>query len=147
MFQRIEVILTPSIALETIARIIMFSRRGSHCSARGGVAAEGTSCVHGTKECSNPNYFHRPVSRRPSQALEIMFIDFQVVLSGPAIKTLLGINPVFLDTALRTNDTALSYVSPLCFNTARITRILHHIALYGSNTRCLYSRGSRNSSP
>ena len=44
LFQRIELISTPSIALDTIVRIILFSRRGSHCtSARGGVAGEGTS--------------------------------------------------------------------------------------------------------
>ena len=43
LLQRIELILTRSTALDTIVRIIPFSRRGSHCSARGGVAAEGTS--------------------------------------------------------------------------------------------------------
>ena len=31
---------TPSIALASIVRIITFSRRGCHCSARGEVAAE-----------------------------------------------------------------------------------------------------------
>ena len=54
-----------------------------------------------------------------------------------------GINPVSLDTALRTRDKALSHVPPLCSYITRITRILYPIALCGSNTRCLYSRVSR----
>ena len=53
MFQRIELIVTLSIALDTIFRIILFYRRGPHCSARGGVAAKGTSCMHGPKKCRN----------------------------------------------------------------------------------------------
>ena len=58
-----------------------------------------------------------------------------------------GINPVSLATALRTKDKALSHVPPLCSYITRVTRILDSIALYGSNTRCLYSRGSRNHRP
>ena len=46
--QRIELINIPSIAQDTIARSILFSRRGSHCCrTRGGVAAEA---LHGTKK-------------------------------------------------------------------------------------------------
>ena len=55
-----------------------------------------------------------------------------------------GFNPVYLDKALRTNDKASSHVSPLCLCIARITRMLHPIALCRSNARCLYSRVSRN---
>ena len=43
VFQRIELILTPPIAMDNIVRIILFSRRGFHGIARGDVAAEGTS--------------------------------------------------------------------------------------------------------
>ena len=50
------VILTPSIALDTIVRILLFSGRRSHCSSRGGVAAEGTSCMLGTKKCTSVPY-------------------------------------------------------------------------------------------
>ena len=47
---RIELIVTPSIAQDNIVRIVLFSRRGSHCSARGGLAVEGTSW---TRNCRN----------------------------------------------------------------------------------------------
>ena len=43
LFQRIELILTHWIALDTIVRIILSSRRDSHRSAHGSVAAESTS--------------------------------------------------------------------------------------------------------
>ena len=36
--------------MDTVVQVILFSRRGSHCSARGGVAAQDTSCMHGTKK-------------------------------------------------------------------------------------------------
>ena len=43
MLQRIELILTPSIAPDNTVRLTPFTRRGSsYSSARGGVAAEGT---------------------------------------------------------------------------------------------------------
>ena len=51
------------------------------------------------------------------------------------------------DSALRTNDKALSHVSLLCSYIARITRILHPVAMCASNTRCLYSCVSRNHCP
>ena len=41
--QRIGFIRIPSIALDKIGRIGLFSSRGSNRNARGGVAAEGTS--------------------------------------------------------------------------------------------------------
>ena len=61
MFERIELILTPSIGLDTIVRIILFSRRGSHCSARGGVTAEGTSWDKKNVPVEIFGYFQRPV--------------------------------------------------------------------------------------
>ena len=67
-FQRIELILSPSIGLDTIVRIILFSRRGSHCSARG---------RHFTRQKNVEIWitFQQPVSKMPSQALEI-YISF-----------------------------------------------------------------------
>ena len=76
MFQRIELILTPSIGLDTIVRTILSSRRGSHCSSRDNVGAEGTSCMLGTKKCRNFDYFQRPVTKMPSQGLEISLLFF-----------------------------------------------------------------------
>ena len=83
MFQRIELILIPSIALDTIVLIILFSRRGSYRSARDGVAAEGTSCMHGThgtKKCITLDYFQQPVSKMPP-----------FFFSGCYIKKMIGI--------------------------------------------------------
>ena len=55
-----------------------------------------------------------------------------------------GLNPVFVDTALRTKDKALSHVPRLCSYITNNLRILFCIAFCGSNTRYLYSRGPRN---
>ena len=100
--------LTPSICLDTIVRIILFSRRGSHGSARGGVAVEGTTCMHGTKKCRNFDYFQRPVSKMPSQALDfflLFFLFFPRLLywknagrepSHPDVVTTLGIIKLLL---------------------------------------------------
>ena len=76
--------LTPWIvALDTVVRITLFSRRGSHCcSARGGVAAEGTLCMHAWHGTTNvlvvesSNTFQRPASKMPSQASEIFSLFF-----------------------------------------------------------------------
>ena len=78
-------ILTLWIGLDTIVRIILLSRRGSHCSARSGVAAEGTS--RDNKKCRTFDNFQRPVSKMPSQTLEISFSFF--FFPGPSIKQLL----------------------------------------------------------
>ena len=85
MFQRIELILTPWIALDTIVRIILFLRRGSHCSARGGVATEGTSRDKKNVEISIT--FGDPYRKCLRKAWK--FFCFFFFFSGPSIETLL----------------------------------------------------------
>ena len=77
-FQRSELILTPSIVLDTIVLIILFSRRGSYCcSARGGVAAEGTSCMR------QKNVENSITLRDPYQKCLLKPWKISLFLSGP----------------------------------------------------------------
>ena len=83
MLQRIKLISITSIALDKILRMSLFSRRGSVCSARGGVAAEGTSWGESEPKLEN---FQRPVSKMPTQALQ-MYLFF-LLSQSPRIKKL-----------------------------------------------------------
>ena len=71
MFRRIELILTPSIALDIFFRLILFSRRGSHCSAHGGVAAEGISW---DTKCWSFDDFQRPYQKRLRKRWKFIFL-------------------------------------------------------------------------
>ena len=84
-----ELILTPSIRLDTIVRIILFPRRGSHyCSPRGSVAAERTSCMHGTKNVEISTTFIDPYQQRLRKRWNFFFFLFSV-FQRPFIRKLL----------------------------------------------------------
>ena len=100
MFRRIELISTPSIALDTIVRIILFSWRG--CSARGGVAAEGTS--RDKKHVEISINFSDPIQKCLCKPWKFLFFFF--FFPGPSIEKLVDF--VFL---CRTTVRTCSFVS------------------------------------
>ena len=80
--------LKPSIGLDTIVRIILFPRRGSHRKRSRWRHCRGH--FMGQKKSRNFDYFQRTVSKMPSQALENSLFSLPLPL-GPSIEKLLDI--------------------------------------------------------
>ena len=69
-----EFIFTRSIALDTIVRFTRFSPRDSHCSARGGIPAEGT--LQGAKTCRISINFSDLYQNSLRKPWEFPFVSF-----------------------------------------------------------------------
>ena len=83
MLPRIELVSTPSIALHKIVRMSLLSCRGSNCSARGGLAAEGTWPKTKTRKIEQPRSPNRKNLRK---TWEIFLSLFFLFVPGPPTK-------------------------------------------------------------